>query len=111
MHQSDRQRPKEFDNATFNIFNWLRNVEGGLWPRSGSVSSSDARAVMRHRWITDEDEHLSEARVFKDRDQQELHSISVQEWLLRVEESVEEDVMVEDAVVAVEEDTVVEVAL
>jgi hypothetical protein len=60
---------------------------------------------MRHRWITDEDVDLSEGRVSKDIDQQELHSTTVQEWLLCVEESVAEDVMVEDAVVAVEEGT------
>jgi hypothetical protein len=48
-------------NATFSIFNWLRNAEeGGLWPRAGSDSSSDARTVMRHRWITDEDADLSD---------------------------------------------------
>jgi hypothetical protein len=78
-------------NATFNIFNWFRNVDGGLWPRSGSDSSSDARAVIRHRWITDEDEDLCEGRASKGIDQQEPDSIRVQEWLVRVKESAEED--------------------
>jgi hypothetical protein len=84
-------------NATFNVFNWFRNVDGGLWPRSGSISSSDARAMIRHRWITDEDEDLSEGRASKDTDQEEPNSILVQQWVVSVEESAEEDAVVEDA--------------
>ena len=89
-----------------------------MWLRSGSDSSSDARAVIRHRWITDEDEDLCEGRASKDTDQQEPNSIRVQEWLVRVKESAEEDAGEEDAGQedageedAGEEDTVVEALL
>jgi hypothetical protein len=58
-------------------------------------SSSDVRAVIRHRWITDEDEDIYKGRVLKDIDQQEPDSIRVQEWLVRIKESAEEDAIVE----------------
>jgi hypothetical protein len=65
----------------------------------GSDSSSDARTVIRHCWITDEDEDSCEGRASKDTDQQELDSIRVQEWLVRVKQSAEEDAREENAVV------------
>jgi hypothetical protein len=54
---------------------------------------------MCHRWITDEDEDLSEGRASEDIDQQVPSSIHVRDWLVCVEESAEEDVVVVDTVV------------
>jgi hypothetical protein len=74
-------------NATFNIFNWFRNAEdGGLWPRSGSDSSSNVRALIRHPWITDEGEDMSEGGVSKDTDHHKSGSINIEEWLIGLDD-------------------------
>jgi hypothetical protein len=54
---------------------------GACGQGQGTDSSSDARAVMRHRWITDEDADLGEERASNDTDQLKPDSIRMQEWL------------------------------
>ncbi len=52
-----------------------------MWPTSGSDSISNARVVIRHRWIIDEDKDLSKERASNDTDQHKPNSIGIQEWL------------------------------
>ena len=65
-------------NTTVNIFAWVKNIERGLWLRSGSESSSDVRRLMRHDWIADEEDD-EELRSSSCDTVPNLHR--VQEWL------------------------------
>lgn len=48
-------------DATFNLFSWYRNNEGGLWLAEGFESVGAVRRMISHPWIhydSDEDDVL-----------------------------------------------------
>ena len=41
-------------DASFNLFNWHRNYEGGLWLIEGSEDIDAVRTTSSHPWIRDD---------------------------------------------------------
>lgn len=73
-------------NATFSIFNWLRNTEEGLGFGSCSEYSSGTREFIRHPWISEEDSDNDE--VLEEDQHRNEHNLShIQEWLDDISQS------------------------
>ncbi len=63
MSEAQMKADSVSSDATFNLFNWYRNNEGGIWLDEGFEDAESVRRNNSHPWIKDDSDqdHIVES--------------------------------------------------
>lgn len=71
-------------DATFNLFNWHRNNEGGLWLEEEGDNIAKTRLRQSHPWIEDESDEESEPEDDRSISCTDKRMVRVHSWLAEI---------------------------
>lgn len=70
------------NDATFNLFNWQKNNEGGLWLAAKGATDEQVRRIHGHAWIHDDsDESINEGSALDTLSDMGVDRPDIEPWL------------------------------